>query len=340
MCVIPKQCRVGFNIRGQLEPQERKFMQLPEPQKEHQWLQRLVGDWTYEHECHMGPDQPPMKSSGRQSIKPLGGFWILMDMIGSTPDGHDAQSIIQLGYDPKKQQFVGTFIASMMDNMWLYAGTLDESGKILTLDSEGPSFVEEGATGRYQDIIEMVDDNQFVFRSQFWGPDGQWVPFMRGMNQRVTEPTSDAMQTLTPHIVCADAIAAIDFYQRAFNATEVMKLVGPTGKLVHAAVKIGQSMLMLAEELPDFGSLGPKSLKGSPVVLHLVVPDVDAAIAQAVAAGAIVTMPAADMFWGDRYGQIVDPYGHRWSIATRQRKLTPAEVQVAFQQTYAQPPAQ
>jgi PhnB protein len=140
------------------------------------------------------------------------------------------------------------------------------------------------------------------------------------------KPPAECMHSLTPHLVCADAIGAIDFYQRAFGAVELMKLVAPNGQLVHGGLRIGDSMLMLAEECPDWGSLGPKTLGGSPVVIHLNVPDVDAAIAKAEAAGATVTMPAADMFWGDRYGQVLDPYGHRWSIATHIKDMTPEEI--------------
>ena len=91
---------------------------------------------------------------------------------------------------------------------------------------------------------------------------------------------------------------------------------------------------MLAEEMPDWGSLGPNALKGSPVVIHLIVPDVDATIAQAIAAGATLVMPAADMFWGDRYGQIKDPFGHRWSIATPKQSLTPAQMQAAMEKAF------
>lgn len=146
---------------------------------------------------------------------------------------------------------------------------------------------------------------------------------------------SNHMPSITPHLVCADALKAINFYKQAFGAVEELKLVGPTGKLVHAALKIGSSMLMLAEENPDWGSLGPRALKGTPVTIHLMVPDVDATIAQAVAAGATIAMPAADMFWGDRYGQVQDPFGHRWSIATPIRTLTPAEIQEAMMKTFA-----
>lgn len=154
------------------------------------------------------------------------------------------------------------------------------------------------------------------------------------MSQPTTKPIPKDMHSLTAHLICADALAAIEFYKRAFNAVELLKLVGPTGKLVHASLRIGDSMLMLAEECPDYGSVGPKTLKGSAVVLHLMVEDVDAAVAQAVAAGATVTMPVADMFWGDRYGQLLDPFGHRWSVATRIRDLNQAEMQAAMEQAF------
>lgn len=137
----------------------------------------------------------------------------------------------------------------------------------------------------------------------------------------------DCMHTLTPHIVCEGASDAIAFYRKAFNAEELTRLPAPGGKVMHAAIRIGDSVVMLMDDFPEWGSLGPKALKGSPVTLHLYVQDVDAAIKQAVAAGAQVTMPAADMFWGDRYGQVVDPFGHRWSIATHKEDLTPEEIQ-------------
>ncbi len=137
----------------------------------------------------------------------------------------------------------------------------------------------------------------------------------------------DGMHTLTPHIVCEGASDAIAFYRKAFDAKELTRLPAPGGKVMHAAIPIDGSLVMLMDDFPEWGSLGPKALKGSPVTLHLYVQDVDAAIKQAVAAGAQVTMPAADMFWGDRYGQVVDPFGHRWSIATHKEDLTPEEIQ-------------
>ncbi|MBA4111019.1 MAG: glyoxalase [Leptothrix sp. (in: Bacteria)] len=140
------------------------------------------------------------------------------------------------------------------------------------------------------------------------------------------KPIPDGMHSLTPHLVCAGATEAIDFYKKAFNAIELTRLEGPDGKLMHAALRIGDSVLMLVDEAPQWGSFGPKALKGSPVYLHLYVQDVDASLAQAVAAGAKLTMPAAEMFWGDRYGQLEDPFGHKWSVATHTRDLTPEEI--------------
>ncbi len=154
------------------------------------------------------------------------------------------------------------------------------------------------------------------------------------MSQNSPQPIPAETNTLTPHLVCADAVAAIEFYKKAFNAVEEIRLVGANGALVHASVRIGNSRLMLAEENLACGSLGPMSLKGSPVVIHLIVENVDALVAQAVTAGAELTMPVADMFWGDRYGQLKDPFGHRWSVATPVRKLSPAEMQVAMQKAF------
>ena len=133
------------------------------------------------------------------------------------------------------------------------------------------------------------------------------------------KPIPEGMHALTPHIVCAGAAAAIEFYKQAFGAVETSRLPGPQGKLMHAEVRIDDSALMLTDEMPEWGSLGPKALKGSPVTIHLYVKDVDATVAQAAAAGAKITMPVADMFWGDRYGQLEDPFGHRWSVATHTR---------------------
>lgn len=146
------------------------------------------------------------------------------------------------------------------------------------------------------------------------------------MTKSAVKPIPEGMHSLTPHLVCAGAAGAIDFYGKAFGAVEQVRLPGPDGKLMHASVRIGDSLLMLVDESPQCGMLGPKALKGSPVTVHLYVDDVDATVARAVAAGARITMPVADMFWGDRYGQLEDPFGHRWSVATHTRDLSPEEI--------------
>ena len=152
------------------------------------------------------------------------------------------------------------------------------------------------------------------------------------MSAPAVKPIPEGMHSLTPHLICAGAADAIKFYTEAFGAIEQFRLPGPEGKLMHACVKIGDSMLMLVDEMAGCSMLGPRSLKGSPVAIHLYVPNVDAVVAQAEAAGARVTMPAADMFWGDRFAQLEDPFGHRWSVATHQRDVPMEEMQKAVRE--------
>jgi uncharacterized glyoxalase superfamily protein PhnB len=140
------------------------------------------------------------------------------------------------------------------------------------------------------------------------------------------QPIPEGMHTVTPHLVCSDAAKAIEFYKKAFGATETARLPAPDGKIMHASVRIGDSTVMLVDEFPQWNSLGPNALKGTPVTLHLYVKDVDAAFAKAVDAGATVKLPLADMFWGDRYGQVTDPFGHIWSMATHMRDMTPEQM--------------
>jgi uncharacterized glyoxalase superfamily protein PhnB len=139
----------------------------------------------------------------------------------------------------------------------------------------------------------------------------------------------EGMHTVTPHLVCAGAADALEFYKKAFHATEICRIPGPNGKLMHAAIKIGDSEVMLADEFPDWNSLAPKTLNGTPVTIHLAVEDADSFAANAVAAGAKLIMPVQEMFWGDRYGILEDPSGHRWSVGTHVRDVTPEELQQA-----------
>src|SRR5258708_35618251 len=145
----------------------------------------------------------------------------------------------------------------------------------------------------------------------------------------------ERFRSVTPHLVCAGAANAIEFYKKAFNAVEVVRLPGSNGKLMHAQIRIGDSPVMLVDEIPEHGVHGPKSLKGTPVTIHLYVDDVDAFAKRAIAAGAKVRMPIAGMFLGDRYGTLEDPFGHHWSVATHQRDVTPDEMRTAMQQMAA-----
>ena len=146
-----------------------------------------------------------------------------------------------------------------------------------------------------------------------------------------SKPMPAGMHTVTPHIICAGAAEAIEFYKKAFGATEMFRLPGPDGKLMHGSIRIGNSAVMLAEENEKHGIFGPKRLNGSPVIIHLYVEDADAFVARAAEAGANVTMPVAEMFWGDRYGRLQDPFGHMWSVSTHVRDVTPDEMKQAVQ---------
>src|SRR5262249_16723041 len=128
------------------------------------------------------------------------------------------------------------------------------------------------------------------------------------------------------HLICAGAAAAIDFYKKAFGAEEIMRLPGQDGKLMHASVTINGARVMLVDEAPSHNMLGPKALKGTPVTLHLNVANVDKWFDRAVTAGAKVIVPVADMFWGDRYGVVEDPFGHHWSIATPVKQMSATDI--------------
>ena len=135
------------------------------------------------------------------------------------------------------------------------------------------------------------------------------------------------MTTLTPYLCCREAARAIEFYTKAFGAKETMRLAEPSGKIAHAELEIGGATIMLADEHPDFGVLSPTSVGGTPVKLHLYVDDADGVVARAVAAGAKIVRPLQDQFYGDRSGQIEDPFGHVWFVATKKEQLSVGEIQ-------------
>ena len=136
----------------------------------------------------------------------------------------------------------------------------------------------------------------------------------------------DGYHNATPYLIVDDAVAAIEFYKKAFGATELMRMPKPNGKIGHAEIKIGDSPIMLADEVPGMGYRSPESLGGSPVSILLYVEDVDAVFNQAVAAGAKVQRPVADQFYGDRTGGVTDPFGHVWYVATHMEDVSPEEM--------------
>jgi PhnB protein len=140
------------------------------------------------------------------------------------------------------------------------------------------------------------------------------------------KPIPEGYHTLTPFLTVRNAERAIEFYKQAFGAQARGVAKGPDGKVMHAELKIGDSVIMLSDEYPEFGSLSPQSVGGSPMGLHIYIENVDAAFDRAVKAGAQVEMPVMDQFWGDRYGKLKDPFGHKWSIATHVKDVSADEM--------------
>lgn len=145
----------------------------------------------------------------------------------------------------------------------------------------------------------------------------------------------DGYHTLTPFLTVRDAVNAIEFYKQAFGAEVRGVMKGPDGKVMHAELKIGDSIVMLSDEFPEFGSKSPEAIGGSPMGLHIYLDGVDAAFDRAVKAGATVEMPVMDQFWGDRYGRLKDPYGHKWSIATHIKDLSADEMKKSMDEAMA-----
>jgi PhnB protein len=153
------------------------------------------------------------------------------------------------------------------------------------------------------------------------------------------QPIPAGYHSITPHIVVHDAVAAIDFYTRAFGAEVLCRMAAPNGKIMHAEIKIGDSIIMLGEEMRECGNLAPTSLGGTPFAMHLYVQNADEAFERAVLAGATIKMPIQEMFWGDRFGKVTDPFGHQWSLATHVKDVTPAEMEEGMKACMKQPAA-
>lgn len=147
----------------------------PGPTREHQWLQRLVGAW----EAELAADDAPQPSGPwHERGSSIGPLWIMLEGRGETPQGHEATTVMTLGYDARRQRFVGTWIGSMMDHLWVYDGELDPAGRILTLETDGPDMNDPSRTRRYRDVIELDGENRRVLRAEVQEPDGSWRQLM------------------------------------------------------------------------------------------------------------------------------------------------------------------
>ena len=157
--------------------------ELPAPQEEHRWLKQFVGKWETQAEGSMGPNQPPMKCKGTITARMLGGFWVINEMQTDVM-GTPMTGIQTIGYDTGRKKYVGTWVDSMLDHMWKYEGSVDDSGKILTLDAEGPNFMAAGKLTKYRDVYQFKSPDMIITTSQMLGEDGKWITFMTGTAKR------------------------------------------------------------------------------------------------------------------------------------------------------------
>jgi len=146
------------------------------------------------------------------------------------------------------------------------------------------------------------------------------------MNTAV-KPIPEGYRTLTPYLTIRNAAAALDFYKQAFDAEERFRMADGAGRISHAEIRIGDSLLMLSDEYPEMGARSPESLGGSPVMLHIYVEDVDTVVARALQAGATLARPVENQFYGDRGGMLVDPFGHKWWVSTHVEDVAPDELE-------------
>ncbi len=156
---------------------------FPVPQPEHRWLERFVGQWVTENESVVEPGKPAMKCQGTMNARMLGGFWVITE-VENNMMGTKVNAIQTIGYDPQRKKYVGTWVDSMMNHLWQYSGTVDETGRTLTLEAEGPSFLEEGKTGQFRDTYEFKTKDHIVVTSSMRDKEGNWVTFMTGEAQR------------------------------------------------------------------------------------------------------------------------------------------------------------
>lgn len=157
--------------------------QFPGPEKQHQWLHQFVGQWVTEAKGSMGPDQPAIECHGTMTSRMLGDLWLVNEMKGE-PMGVPMVGIQTIGYDPEKKRYVATWVDSMMNHMWHYEGTVDETGKTLILEAEGPDLMNQGKTAKYRDSFEFKSPDHIIVTSSMLDADGRWVAFMTGHTKR------------------------------------------------------------------------------------------------------------------------------------------------------------
>ena len=155
-----------------------------EPELGHRWLQKLVGEWTYEGDATMEAGKPGEKFRGTESVRSLGGLWIQNVGKGEMPDGDTAMTVMTLGFNPQTKRYVGTWIGSMMTHLWLYDGELDAAERVLTLHTEGPAMGSPDQMAKYKDVIEIVSDDHRTLSSHVLAEDGTWHDFMRADYRR------------------------------------------------------------------------------------------------------------------------------------------------------------
>lgn len=154
------------------------------PQPQHAWLERLVGDWSCEIEATMQRGQPPERHTGTERVRSLGGLWTVGEGTGGMPGVGEAHSVMTLGYDPQRERFVGTFVASMMTHLWIYDGELDAAERVLTLNAEGPGMAGDGSMASYRDVIEFLNDDHRTMTSYVLTDTGEWQRFMKADYRR------------------------------------------------------------------------------------------------------------------------------------------------------------
>lgn len=158
-----------------------------EAQEQHRWLMQLVGDWAYVSECDGGPGNGTIKTTGTESVRAIGELWVVGDGQGEMPGGGQATMQITLGYDPARGRFVGSWVGSMMTHFWTYDGFLDETGTVLTLEAEGPSFAGDGGVSTYRDIVTVKGPDHRILTGNVRNPDGSWTTFMTSHYRRKSE---------------------------------------------------------------------------------------------------------------------------------------------------------